>query len=176
MKVVGIDQSLNGTGFAYRDGDAVMTGRVDPKKLRGIPRLSYIKRTITEVLDYAHPDIAVMEEYAFSGGGGGRVFHIGEIGGVLKILLWERGIDVIIVGNKTMKRFIAGKGNAEKPEMVAAIKNRFGLIVDSHDEADGCGLMLTGEAWMGIGPPDLVKEVQKAKKGIEVIPGGTRRT
>jgi len=172
MKVVGIDQSLNGTGYAYRDGADVMTDRISVKTLKGIPRLAYVKRRITEVLDYAQPSLVVLEDYAMGIGKGGRTYHIGELGGVLKILCWERGIDVMIVNIKTVKELIAGHGGADKPEMVAAAANRFGIAVDAHDEADACGLMLVGEARVfGQGPADFKKQVQACKKGITFTRG-----
>jgi Holliday junction resolvasome RuvABC endonuclease subunit len=83
-------------------------------------------------------------------GSPGRVFHLGELGGVLKTMLWERGIDVLIVPNTVLKKVIIGKagGNVKKAvtkeDMVSALAG-YGYRVAQFDEADATGLMLCGE-------------------------------
>lgn len=73
-------------------------------------------------------DIAMiaMEDYAFSARG--KVFNIGENGGVLKYILWkEFGVKVILVAPTAVKKIYSGKGNADKDVMYKAFVEREGV-------------------------------------------------
>lgn len=175
MNVVGVDQSLTGTGYAYRDGGDLMTGLLDPKTLRGIPRLAFIKRGLVDVIDYAQPGLVVMEQYAFmkaKRNEGSRVFNLGEIGGVVRMTFWERGCNLLVMNVTTIKRLIAGKGDADKGEVIQALRRDYGWTIPNDNEADATAMMLIGEAYLGRGNPALVQAVSKTKKGMEHIRGG----
>ena len=88
------------------------------------------------------------------GARGNNMFHIGELGGVLKRLIWARGIDILEVPPTVMKSVIALSGRAEKDAIVRALKVRFGQTVSQHDEADAAGLLLLGEMRCGVRPVD----------------------
>jgi Holliday junction resolvasome RuvABC endonuclease subunit len=154
-RICGIDPSLNSTGYAYRHSGELYTGRVDPGKLTGLPRLFYVRNQIEKVLDAALPTIVVYEDYAM-GAKGNNAFHMGELGGLLKLMTWERGIDLMLVSPTGLKKAIVGKGTADrgqkgKPEMRAALHEKFGYLLEQNDEADAFGLMLLGEIRFGCG-------------------------
>lgn len=75
-----------------------------------------------------YPDVrtVVLEDYAYAATG--RVFHIGEHTGILKLLLMRAGYHVCAVPPTVVKKFATGKGNADKPRMTAA-------FLKSHPEA-----------------------------------------
>ena len=149
--ILGIDASLTSTGFAYRNSGELFTGLVTSGKLKGAWRLYYIREQIRLVLARAKPDLIVMEDYAQGRGPKmGVVFHIGELGGVLKTMFWESGIDVMLVAPTSLKMIISGKGNAKKPDMRQALLNTFGYDIGQDDEADAAGLMLVGELTKGL--------------------------
>lgn len=166
LRVLGVDASLNSTGYSYRQGDKVVSGTIHiPKGITGPARLLYARRVMENIVARAQPDIATYEDYAKGKGGMGRTFDIGELGGVFKTLFYERGIDVMLVSPSALKKAITGRGDADKavrvpgrktpvkdktkPEMRAALLNTFGIIIDQGDEADACGLMLMGEMRFG---------------------------
>ena len=162
-RVLGLDPSLSSTGFAYRYNGELYTGRIDPKKLVGPQRLRFIRDRIAEVLDVAQPAYIGYEDYAM-GARGNNAFHLGELGGVLRLLIWERGIDVLLVSPTGLKKAVVGKGNADrgkkdKPEMRAAIHTKFGYDLSQNDEADAFALMALTEIRFGIGP--LPVEIRK---------------
>jgi len=79
----------------------------------------------------------------------GRVFHLGELGGVLKTMLWERGIDVIMIPPSVLKVAIVGRGGSKKSpvgkEQMTQALCKYGYHVAQNDEADATGLMLCAE-------------------------------
>jgi Holliday junction resolvasome RuvABC endonuclease subunit len=153
-RILGIDPSLNSTGYAYRHSGELYTGRVDPGNLRSQPRLGYVRSQIEKVLDAALPTIVVYEDYATGASQGAH--QLGELGGILKLMIWERGIDLMLVSPTGLKKTITGRGNADrgqkgKPEMRAALHEKFGYLLEQNDEADAFGLMLLGEIRFGCG-------------------------
>jgi Holliday junction resolvasome RuvABC endonuclease subunit len=154
LRVLGIDPSLSSTGYAYRYASELYTGRIDTGKLRGPQRLVYVREQIAQVLDAAQPQLIVYEDYAFGAKQGAH--QLGELGGVVKTMLWERGIDVLLVSPTCLKKTFTGRGNAdrgqkEKPEMRAAIHNILGYDLAQNDEADAFALMSLGEVRYGNG-------------------------
>lgn len=155
--VLGIDPSLGATGFSYRMNGHLYTGKLDPKTLKGPYRLVYLRNRMAEVLDVAQPKYVCYEDYAMDSKQGAH--QLGELGGVLKTLIWERGIDVLLVSPTGLKKAIVGNGHADrgptkkhKPEMRAAIAEKFGYNLAQNDEADAFGLMVLGEIRFGVGP------------------------
>lgn len=160
-QVLGIDPSLSSTGFAYRRDGQVFTGRIDAGKLKGPARLAYIARNLEALLLDVKPGLIVYEDYADRAIG--KVYQIGELGGVLKTLFWDRKIDVMLVKPAAVKRAIAGHGHADagkringklvkdksKPMMRNALATTFNLDLQQNDEADACALMLIGEMYFG---------------------------
>lgn len=170
--IMGLDPSLSSTGYAYRENGKLVTSIVVIDKLVGPWRLHYARKRLIELLDKVQPDIVVYEDYAMGKGGkgnAGRVFSIGELGGVLKEAIWFRGIDIHLVSPGTLKKFATGQGNpgfVSKKEKAAGVKELsavrkkalvgealrrdFAIKVFQNDEADAAGLLLLGEAHAGI--------------------------
>ena len=155
MRLIGIDPSLTSTGFAYTDknGD-IHTGRILPKNMRGPERLYFIKYHVGKLLDDLFGLLGgpvqsiIYEDYAMGGKTNkGRLFSIGELGGVLKTLAWERGMDVLLVPPSSLKLFATGKGNADKEEVMDAIAKRYSYSVTQNDEADAFILMKMGQLY-----------------------------
>lgn len=180
LRVLGVDPSLTSTGYAYRVNGQVVTGTISaPKGMVGPERLAFARAAMIEIVCNAAPDLVVYEDYAKGIGGGkgkqvGRTFDIGELGGVFKTLFWEEAIPIMLVSPTSLKKAIAGRGDADKavtingkkvkdkskPEMRAALNRTFGVQLLPHqgDEADACGLMLMGE--MRFGSHTVAKSVQ----------------
>lgn len=130
----------------------LVTGRIKTGKLRGPERLVYIRTHLAKVLDAAKPTLVALEGYAMGGLRGNNTFNIGEMGGVIKTLLYERGVPYFEVPPTVLKSVIALHGKAEKHQMVDALRTRFGFDVPQHDEADAAALMVVGEMRTGVRP------------------------
>jgi len=148
LKIVGIDASLTGTGVAILNG-SLRTERIE-SKLTGPARLIEIRDRVREIV--AGADLVAIEEYAFAMAN--QAHQMGELGGVLRVMLTEAGVRWIEVAPAQVKKFATGRGNAKKEEMAVAIYKRWGREYKSNDEADAFVLALIGRAYL-IGMTDV---------------------
>lgn len=152
--VMGLDPSLVSSGYAYQKaGGGFVTGRLLSKKLRGPERLSWINKAVDATMYEASVavggdgvDLVVYEDYAM--GAKGKTFHIGELGGVLKMACWRKGIDMLLVPPSNLKLFATGKRGGKKEEVIATLNRQYGLSLRHDDEADALALYLMGVAWL----------------------------
>lgn len=75
------------------------------------------------ILDRQIENVCI-EDYAYAAKG--KVFHIGENCGILKLGLRENEIDYSVVAPTAVKRLATGKGNADKTKMYDAFEDKTG--------------------------------------------------
>lgn len=133
MGFLGIDQSLNATGLCRLDVDAKVTAvaTVIPDGLLDGKRLAFIKRAVVSMA--TDIEFAALEGYAYDAVG--RVFELGEIGGVIKVLLVEANIPYVIVPPVLVKKYATGSATANKAAMLHAAKDR-GSTFQDDNQAD----------------------------------------
>lgn len=146
-KVLGIDASLNHTGIveltdgvlsnywyitdnkpvAKKMGEHAILFSVNDKDVDwqkgSILRLIELEKTFKTFLDSHSVDFIGMEDYAL--GNPRRAHYIGELGGILRVLLYKNGIPFRLQDPLTIKMFIADSGNADKDAVKDAVKNNF---------------------------------------------------
>lgn len=166
MNILGIDLSLNATGLAMLTVDATPPdfSQVDGRKrvLHQInPSQCYqgaliVPRSTDDTLgrweDVLCPILAwameahavIIEGYAFAAN---MAYHnaIVEMGGILRYHLRKLEHVPIEIAPMSLKKFLTGHGNAQKPDMVAAVQ-RLGLPIEDHNMADAFGLAQLGHA------------------------------
>lgn len=150
--VVGIDQSANGTAaVALRDGalaeivffadtkrsakevrvrNEIWVRVVDPVVVKGgdevskALRLRAIREELTRFVAIIGPTHVAFEAYSMTRAPvASRV--LGEVGGVLRLLLSDLGTRYRIYEVDAVKMFATGKANAEKADMVLACRDRW---------------------------------------------------
>lgn len=170
--VIGLDLSLTSTGYCYYIDGVWHNGRIRPKKISGMERLSFIvseiKQHLTVLSLTEKKPMLTIEGYSM--GSKGRAFDIGELGGVVKLFAWEKGFDVLLVPPSSLKLFVAGKGNANKQEMMEAVKGLWGFETKYHDEADAFGLHQLGRYYSLNGKRARGSARKKALQGIQYMP------
>ena len=155
IKCIGIDPSFSGTGWwvgnssqQLEEGGCIRFGA------KGMgERLAQAYRFFNQILDEHRPDIACIEGYAM--GQRGRREVAGELGGVIRLSLYQKGIEgLYIVPPSTLKLYTTGNGRASKEEMVAAVADRWGWDCGKeHDQADALALARAGiDMWEGNAP------------------------
>jgi hypothetical protein len=159
VKVLGIDYSMTSPAITLIDGEKATCWFLTSVKRNQVTHTFGMLTCVGDVYpDYLCPeqrydlisewavskcrvdaDALVIEDYAM--GAKGKVFHIGENCGMLKHKLWKSGIRFETVAPTALKKFAAGKGNADKCIMHAAFKDQTGIdLMKSMDkESKDCG-------------------------------------
>lgn len=149
-QVVGLDPSLKSTGVS--DGHHHQV--IQTSGLRGEDRLWHIKTVLDRLTRGA--DLVVMEGMAY-----GRMSQAGhsELAGLhwlIRLKLHKSKIPFAVVPPTTLKKYTTGSGTADKPDMVAALDERFcASLADvkvthgRHDMADALGLAAMGLDYLG---------------------------
>lgn len=136
MNVIGIDLSLTSTGFCS-GGDA----QVIESKLRGPERLIDISETLVKAVIGASAEIAAIEGYSFASRNS-QAHSIGELGGVVRVELFKRGIPYVEIPPTCRAKFATGKGNASKNEVISTVSAKTGIVWMNPGADDKC------DAWI----------------------------
>lgn len=160
--VVGLDLSLTATGWANVAG----VSGVYRTKATGTERLAALRRAVDILvgagLDSA--DLIVIEGYSFGSRNGGE--KLGELGGVIRLLLHDRGVRWVEAPPATLKKYATGKGNAGKNDVKAAARKRLGWGGEDDNEADALWLRAIGLELLGAPVCDLPKLQRAAIDGL----------
>lgn len=133
-QIIGLDLSLTATGFAA-DGQSMCWV---PKKITGMERLQAIRDMVTVACDLYDARLAVVEGYSM-GSRYGRE-SAGELGGIVRLALYEAGVAYVDVAPTRLKKYATNKGNAGKDEMLAAAIHKLKYEGHDHNEADALWL------------------------------------
>ena len=109
---------------------------------RGLARWEYILRNVMSVVDIA--GTVVIEGYAFGSQQGTR--DCIELGGIIKFHIMRSGKFPVIVPPTTLKKFVTGKGGADKSIVLLEAYKRWNLETQDHNVADAFGLAMIGQA------------------------------
>ena len=147
LSVVGIDQALRNVGFCINNvASQQLTATVFKEhKLRGAERLSSLRRCIIAFIREFGPVLVALEGYAYDATN--RLADLGEIGGILRVELFDLGIPHIIVPPTTLKQFVTGSGAASKEKMMYFVKERYRYLTDNDNIADAIGLAKFAEVY-----------------------------
>ncbi len=149
MIVLGLDPSLTGTGLSVVDNDNLLFSECyKPKNKTGPKRLIEIRHKISEVIDKYQPELICLEGYSF-GSRGRALFQIGELGGLIRVLMHKTGIKWIEVTPSQVKKFATGKGNCGKDIILQQVYRRWGMEFKTSDEADAFVLAKIGTILLG---------------------------
>jgi crossover junction endodeoxyribonuclease RuvC len=136
VNTIGLDLSLTSTGVSI-DGET----QVLSTKVRGPQRLSIISNQILNLIIENHIQIAIIEDYAFNARTG-QAFSIGELGGCVRMRLWEAEIPYVEIPPTSRAKFATGKGNASKIDVISAISIKTGIEWSGPGADDRC------DAWI----------------------------
>lgn len=146
--VVGLDLSLTSTGLCA-DGQAMTINT----SVKGVERLRSIAREVMLRVMPLHSPAVCIEGYSF-GSRNSQAHAIGELGGVIRLNLWELDIPYVEIPPTCRAKFATGKGNAAKNEVVSAISARTGIVWSGKGADDMC------DAW-------ILEEMGRCYFGLE---------
>lgn len=153
-RVVGLDISLSNTGVATLSGDEIIsavtfqTAASEPH----LPRCLRIANYLTSsriALTYAPEDaVFVREDYAYGASGVADVL-LKELGGIIKSKFYELGHQLHAIPITSWKKFITGKGNADKDlvkKVLTKMKGAAAVKDWTEHDFDAVGVALTAHA------------------------------
>lgn len=174
--IVGIDPSLGGTAVCLidRQGQA-QTFRYEsqaPSPKTAVNRAKRYRWLVTRISQHLRWDKVrriLIEGYSF-GSKGQAVLDLAEFGGILREFLTRKieqaGLpELLEVPPAVLKKFMTGKGNADKLQVAVAIVKRYNLELPSHDEYDAYSLARIGACLEGWCQPETDFQ-QEAIKGL----------
>ena len=156
MRAIGLDMSLTCAGVAIIQVNSgglswtVKRVKSGPTKQPDAMRYHLICEEISDIICLQPDDFIFIEEYAY--GANGQITRIAELGGILRYkLLVEQEFDAkkfFEVGPSVLKKFITGKGNAQKDPVMKEVFKQYGFDAEDNNEADACGLGMLGGSLM----------------------------
>lgn len=162
MYYIGIDPSLQRTGFAVinEQGYIVETGSIATKPVDfedpypDLKRYDHIIGVLLSVVNSYQPCSIMIESMPFGSGGYG-VQDRSKLIGILEYNLYikyekEAGIlELNKIAPKSLKKRVAGSGNADKADMKAALDTLFKHDLRlNNDEYDALGLAMCAGGWL----------------------------
>lgn len=132
MKIAGIDLSLTSTGICINGSSQIVT-----TNFRGAERLSVVARKILDICIDAKIELVIIEGYSYASQNS-RAHSIGELGGCVRMLLWENDIPFVDVSPSTRAKFATGKGNASKASVIENVQKITGLVFEGKGADDRC--------------------------------------
>lgn len=151
MRVLALDLAST-TGWAITPDESGIWS-IAPRR-GDSPGMRYINlRSRLELVRAAHPDLdLVVYEAAHHRGGAATEYALGN---AATVQAWcaENRIHHTSVHTGTLKKFATGKGNSEKPAMIAEARRRWPWVeILSDDHADALLLLAYADAVL-LGPP-----------------------
>jgi crossover junction endodeoxyribonuclease RuvC len=142
MYFTGIDPSLASTGIVIIDElGKLQRSKVISVKQTGPARLVAIRNTVRyELAHFSETPIidclaqVCIEHYAMGAKFGREL--AGELGGVLRVMMFENEIDYTEIPPLRLKQFATGKATAEKDHILLAVFKKWGVEFKTNDEAD----------------------------------------
>ena len=167
-RVLAFDQSIRHTGWAAFNINGIGTGVFEPKgsQINAIlEQYNFARKMLTEL----HPDWFAMENYAFSMHSANTT-KLAEIGGVVRLaavqLGYRPGENMLIIPPSSAKKFVCGKGNADKNLVMKAAYKRWNF--DS-DDNNVCDSYVIGRLAMSVADVLEERNIEMSKDDKEVV-------
>ena len=185
MTIIGADSGLRNLGWAIWNTApdyclvtvAVGYFKTTPRDGDFSARLKWLLMMFKPLLRFDDPEGVVLAietqhiQYDDNGGKGKSVLQVAQVTGAIRGVAETLGIPVVDVSPQRAKLALAGKGDATKEEMLAAVERQYGihLAKGAHHAADALGMALAGASERRF--RDLCAPVAGMKFGT---PGGER--
>ena len=150
MRVIGFDPGIGRLGFAVIETAPSLTlvraGVITSPIRAPLPlRLHTLATDISSLLKSEQPEKAVVEELFF-GRNITTAMAVSHSRGVLLAALFEKGISIHEIHPTTVKKVVAGRGNATKAEVARATCRLLGIQKPPtpDDAADAAAIAISG--------------------------------
>ena len=145
MLALGIDGSATATGLVVLEAGTKPTLRheeVVKVGSTGLERCSDIAERLLLVLDRFAPGRVVIEGYGYANTH--SLVTLVEVGTVLRYFLRQKGYRYLEPSANSLKKFVLGKGQGKKDQMLLQVFKRWGHEAKDDNTADAYGLACIG--------------------------------
>lgn len=144
---VGVDQALTKMGVVViQDGTVSQLELIrPPDHLVDTDRLVHLDNCLRAILAPLPPVTqACLEGQSYNSTG--QTDQLGQIAGVVKVALHEASLrSPVAVPPATLKKFVTGRGAADKAQMMRATSKKWGIEITQDDICDAHGLARIAE-------------------------------
>lgn len=169
MRILGLDLSLTSPGTAIvENGHLVDASTIKvPAKLRDAARLVHIEDAVSLALFEPYKaDLVAIEGYSF--GAKNAREALGELGGVVRRLLYLSEVPYIVIPPTTWRKTLTGKGNLKKDMVGAALTKKYRDLIGDYDFPTLDALeawAVAYAAWLNHTPQDELARQQRIAGG-----------
>jgi crossover junction endodeoxyribonuclease RuvC len=151
MIVLGLDLSLVGTGYVLLEDGKMKEQKLIKSKPSGKNSVKELERLITIRSQITLPniDLAVIEGLAFMARNSVSLVQLSALNYMVREHLYINKIPFLIVAPSTLKKFVTGRGNAKKDEMLLETYKRLNESFSNDNLCDAFGLAHCGSAVLG---------------------------
>lgn len=134
-KYIGVDLSTK-TGFVVLDelGSIIVQDEIKASG-DGVSRMSYYTKLLMNRVEMYEPEIVCVEGFSYSSKGKGVDFQYG-IGWLIRVALYESGIQFYEVAPSALKKFAGAKGNAGKEQVAVAVYRNWNMEFATNNITD----------------------------------------
>jgi crossover junction endodeoxyribonuclease RuvC len=151
--VVAIDPSLTGLAVvcAVSDDSFYQEFTSKPAKTlkERLSRYNHLALSVSTLVAREAPRLCLIEGYSFSSKGSSFI-SLAEFGGILRNRVVGFSDVTVEVPPTTLKKFITGKGNASKMDVVSVLSSKYSMVFKTDNHADAFGLSRLGLAALGL--------------------------
>jgi len=141
---IGLDMSLSGTGFCKLTGPLITleTIKTKPREYASdLDRLMYITDKVLTMIPPETKLICIEDFYVpASRQQFGAAINLVGLGTLMRIKLYESGLPFAVVAPSQLKKFVVGKGNANKNLVLREVFKRWSVDAKDDNQADACTL------------------------------------
>lgn len=151
MIVLGLDLSLVETGYVLLENGKIKEQKLIKSKPNGKLPTNELERLmkIRGQIILPKTDLAVIEGLAFMARNSVSLVQLSALNYMVREHLYINRIPFLIVAPSTLKKFVTGRGNAKKDEMLLETYKRFKESFNNDNLCDAFGLAHCGSAVLG---------------------------
>lgn len=148
MVVLGADLSYTRTGLVWLDSASnKVIDHTAFKISAGANRLLRASELFFGAVDGRKANLVIIEDAAYGAPSRITVGKLKELGAIFKLVLEQRGIDYLEVSPTLVKKWLTGKGTAEKHIVARELKRKYGISFSEdpgNDLSDAAALAAWG--------------------------------
>lgn len=175
MKHVGLDVSYTGTGFAIKDTSLPQGQQFIFKTIKTKPesfkddtdRIIFIRDEIIKSIPADADSVFVEDVFVGHGPSAGASLRLALLAGCVRAGLRDKGIAFTIVQPTMVKKYITGKGNAQKDLIMMTVFKKFGIETQDNNQADAISLSALASSVYNY--ENKIEEKSLSDQQIEVI-------